>query len=76
MQKTTVARILFRSDNANLEKKLTFTARMGNRKRGRLPFDFVEKAIRVIIRRNWKNLAADITRWRKLLGAVLDRKKL
>ena len=70
---------LYRTEDANPLKKLTFTNPMGARKRGRPPIrwlDSVESDIKTISKRDWRNIALDRTRWRKLIGTALASSRL
>ncbi len=70
---------LYRSDNTNPVKKLTFTNPMGSRRRGRPPvrwLDSAEKDFGLIKKGNWRSLAMDRTRWQRLLGTALTCNRL
>jgi hypothetical protein len=65
---------LYRTEELNPCKKLTFSKPMGTRKKGRPPvrwLDNVQQDLQTLGVRNWKGIASDRTRWRGIVKAVL-----
>jgi hypothetical protein len=65
---------LYRTEELNPCKKLTFSKPMGIRKKGIPPvrwMDNVEQDLQTLGDRNWKEIASDRIRWRGIIEAVL-----